>query len=101
MYQLERHWPVPTLRIVYTDLKTLTFYMVKYKGTKGEGSDHRGEFRIGQRRDQVKLQYTMGEVDLQDSLRNLHNNEVRRMASVSVLVATVAMQMQTITTPFN
>ena len=28
------------------------------------GSDHRGEFRIGQRRDQAELQYTMGEVDL-------------------------------------
>ena len=37
---------------------------VNTKETKVGGGDHRGYFRIVQRRDQVKLQYTMGKVDL-------------------------------------
>ena len=31
---------------------------------KVRGIDERGDFRIGQRSDQVELQYTVGEVDL-------------------------------------
>ena len=62
-------------------------------------------------RDQVKLQYTTGEVDM--SARQLKESIQQRsqsiglasvsdlVATVSDLVATVAMQMQTISTPFN
>ena len=51
-------------------------------------------------RDQVNMQYTMGEVDM--SARKLKESAQQRsqsigMASVSDFVATVAMQMQTIT----
>ena len=34
------------------------------KETKVRGKDNRGEFRVGQRRDQVQLQYSLGKVDL-------------------------------------
>jgi hypothetical protein len=37
---------------------------VNSKETEVRGSDHWGDFRIVQRRDQVELQFTMGGVDL-------------------------------------
>ena len=41
--------------------ETFTSWAATTKETKGEGSDHRGEFRIGYGgRGQVNLQYTMG-----------------------------------------
>ena len=36
--------------------------------TKVSGSDHRGEIRIGWR-EQIKLQYTVGEVDMSANLQ--------------------------------
>ena len=36
--------------------------------TKVSGSDHRGEIRIGWR-EQIKLQYTVGEVDMSTNLQ--------------------------------
>ena len=46
----------------YSYRETFALWVVNTQVTKISGSDHCGEFRIGGR-GQVKLQYTMGEVD--------------------------------------
>ena len=47
---------------------TFALWVVNAQVTKMSGSDHREEFRIGGS-GQVKLQYTMGEVDMSASLQ--------------------------------
>ena len=48
--------------------ETFALRVVNTQVTAMSRSDHRGEFRIGGR-GQVKLQYTMGEVDMSASLQ--------------------------------
>ena len=80
----------------------------EYKGNKGEGKDHRGEFRIGGR-GQVKLQYTMGEVDrsasqqagLQRKIGNKQNKTTRLHPAFGPwLAAIVKLSTQQISLPF-
>ena len=50
-------------------METFTWCVVTTKEMKVRGSDHRGKFRFGHGwRDQVHLQYTMGEVDMSSSM---------------------------------
>ena len=71
------------------------------KETKVRGCDLHGEFRISQRRDQIKMQYTMGELDMAARQLKESTQQRRRLPFVSDFVSTVAMQMQAILTLFQ
>ena len=69
--------------------ETFALRVVNTQVTAVSRSDHRGEFRIGGR-GQVKLQYTMGEVDmsasLQVSLHQLKESTQQRGQSIGLSI---------------
>ena len=54
------------------------------KETKVRGSDHPGDFRVSQRRDPVKLQDTVGELDL--AARQLKESTKQRSQPIGLSI---------------
>ena len=65
--------------------ETFALWIGNIQATKVRGSDHRGVFRIDLRQSKVKLQYTMGEVDMSASLHaRLEESTQQRSQSIGL-----------------